>query len=319
MTFFPPIEPYKIYFKQVSKLHKIYFEESGNPMGTPILFLHGGPGGGTEADHRRLYDPKIFRIILVDQRGSGQSTPFACLEENTTWDLISDLEVIREFLQIDQWLVHGGSWGSTLALVYAINHPKTILGLILRGIFLCTRKELLWFYQEGAHWVFPEEWEKYKNLIPDNERHDFMEAYYRRLTSPDENIRLKAAQTWSMWEAATSKLIPSPEFIQHYEDPAKALPFARIESHYFKNKAFLPTDNYILENSEKLNAIPIQIIHGRYDMVCPVKNAWELHQALPHSVLNIIPNAGHSLFEVPILAAVMRACSEMADMITSKK
>ncbi len=308
---FPPIEPYQLHYLQVSGIHKIYFEESGNPNGTPILFLHGGPGGGTEPDHRRLYDPKKFRIILVDQRGSGLSTPFAELAENTTWDLISDLEKVRNALNIECWLIHGGSWGTTLALVYAIKHPTCINGLILRGIFLCTQRELKWFYQEGAHWIFPEEWDKYSSFIPPEERHDFMNAYYRRLTSDDESLRLKAAKVWSMWEASASKLIPNPAFIKKYEDPHKALPFARIESHYFQHNAFLPKDNYIMENVGVLQNIPIRIIHGRYDMVCPVKNAWELHKALPKSKLQIIPEAGHSLFEPPILAAVIEACHDL--------
>lgn len=310
---FPPIEPYQKHFLQVSPLHKIYFEECGNPKGIPLLFLHGGPGGGTEPDYRRLYDPTKFRIILVDQRGSGLSTPFAELTENTTWDLVADLEKIRKKLNIDRWLILGGSWGSTLALVYAITHPHFVAGLVLRGIFLCTKKELHWLYQEGAHWVFPEEWDKYSSFIPENERHDFMDAYYRRLTGEDESLRLKAAQVWSMWEASASKLILSPSFVKKYEDPHKALPFARIEAHYFRNNAFLPTDNYIMENVTVLKDIPVRIVHGRYDMVCPVKNAWDLHKALPKSKLNIIPQAGHSLFEPPILAAVIEACADLAE------
>lgn len=296
----------------VSSLHQIYYEESGNPKGIPILFLHGGPGGGTDPDHRRLYDPKIFRIVMLDQRGSGHSLPFAELQENTTWDLVNDIEKIRSLLNIDQWLVHGGSWGSTLALVYAINHPECISGLILRGIFLVTQAELKWFYQHGAHWIYPDAWEAYESLIPAEERHDYISAYYHRLTSSDENTRLKAAQAWSQWEAGTSFLIPDPEFVEKYGNPVKALPFARIEAHYFYNKAFLPSDNYILENCHKIKDIPTRIIHGRYDVVCPVKNAWELHRALPKSQIKIVPNAGHSLFEPGILAHVMESCHELA-------
>lgn len=311
-TLFPPLEANKTFYLQVSDIHKIYFEESGNPDGTPLLFLHGGPGGGTEPDHRRLYDPARFRIILVDQRGCGLSTPFAELRENTTWDLINDLERIRHELGIKKWLVHGGSWGSTLALAYAIQHPGAILGLILRGIFLCTPSELRWFYQEGAHWVFPEFWEPYVNFIPPEERHDMIAAYHRRLNSADHNERLEAALRWSVWEASTSKLIPSTNFIKKYENPTKALPFACIESHYFVHKAFFATDNYIMENLEPLKEIPIRIIHGRYDMVCPVRTAWNLHRALPKSKLTIVPEAGHSVFEPATLSAVMEACEELA-------
>ncbi len=314
---FPPIEPYQKHFINVSSLHKIYVEESGNPKGKPLLFLHGGPGGGTDPEHRRLYDPQIFRIILLDQRGCGHSTPFAELTENTTWDLVSDIEVVRKHLHVENWLVHGGSWGSTLALVYAITHPRSVKGLILRGIFLCTPKELQWFYQEGAHWIFPDAWAPYEALIPLEERKDYITAYYKRLTSQDENTRLKAAQTWSQWEASTSNLIPRPDMIAQYANPIKALPFARIEAHYFINKAFLPTDNFILENCDKIEHIPTRIIHGRYDVVCPVKNAWDLHHRLPKSTLNIIPNAGHSLFEPAILSSVIEACHEL-EKITEK-
>lgn len=310
-SLFPSIEPYHKQFISVSSLHKIYVEESGNPKGTPILFLHGGPGGGTDPEHRRLYDPARFRIILFDQRGCGQSTPFAELQENTTWDLVKDIETIRHQLGVNQWLVHGGSWGSTLALVYAITHPTHVAGLILRGIFLCSTKELQWFYQEGAHWIFPDAWEPYEALIPKEERHDYISAYYKRLTSPQEDVRLKAAQVWSQWEASTSNLIPNFEFVKKYADPVKALPFARIEAHYFVNKAFLPTESFILENCDKIKHIPTRIIHGRYDVVCPVKNAWDLHRLLPMSELKIIPDAGHSLFEPHILSSVIEACHNL--------
>lgn len=310
-SLFDPIEPYQKHRLQVSPLHNIYFEESGNPNGKPILFLHGGPGGGTEPDHRRLYDPQVFRIILVDQRGCGLSTPFACVEENTTFDLVKDLEAIRETLKIEAWLVHGGSWGSTLALTYAILHAPRVLGLVLRGIFLCTQKELHWLYQEGAHFVFPEEWDKYSNFIPPGERHDFIKAYHSRLFGEDEHLKLEAARIWSQWEASSSKLIPSSDFIKKYGQAQKALPFARIESHYFFNRAFFKSDNYLLENASALKDIPTIIVHGRYDMVCPVKSAWDLHRALPKSQLRIIPDAGHSLYEPGILSEVIKACHEL--------
>jgi proline iminopeptidase len=308
-SLFPPLEPFQKHFLPVSSIHTIYFEESGTPNGQPILFLHGGPGGGTEPDHRRLFDPNKFRIILVDQRGSGQSTPFAELRENTTWDLVNDLEKIRNTLEIDRWLIYGGSWGTTLALAYGIKNPQSVLGLILRGVFLCTIEELHWLYQSGAHWIFPETWQKFEAFIPENERSDFIEAYHRRLTSDDEALRLEAAKIWSTWEASASRLYPNPDYIKKYENPHKALPFARIEAHYFKNRAFLPTNNYILENASALKDTPVKIVHGRYDMVCPVKAAWDLNRSLPKSELQIIPNAGHSLFEPPILAAVIEACN----------
>lgn len=314
-TLFPSIEPFQKHQISVSNIHSIYFEESGNPQGTPIVFLHGGPGGGTEADHRRLYDPQKFRIILVDQRGCGQSTPFAELRENTTWDLIKDLEKIRETLGIKTWLVHGGSWGSTLALVYAIQHPSAIRGLILRGVFLCTQKELKWFYQEGASWIFPEEWDSFEKFIPEKERHDLMAAYTKRLHSADEETVLEAALLWSRWEASTSKLVPSLGFIQKYENPKKALPFARIEAHYFSHGAFLPADNFILKNVGAIKDIPTRIVHGRYDVVCPIRTAWKLHKALHQSELKITPEAGHSLFEPATLSAVIEACEEL-EMLT---
>lgn len=308
---YPPLEPFKTHHLKVSQIHTIYFEESGNPNGIPVLFLHGGPGGGTEPSHRQLYDPAKHRIILVDQRGSGQSTPFAEILDNTTWDLVADLERVREHLQIPNWCIHGGSWGTTLALVYAISHPTRVRALVLRGIFLCTRKEIQWFYQDGVDWLYPDEWTKYISFIPKEERHDMIGAYYKRLTSENAELRLKAAQTWSMWEASVSKLIPSESFIKKYEDPQKALPFARIEAHYFKNNAFLPSDNFILANTDKLTHIPVDIVHGRYDVVCPVKNAWQLHNVLPKSRLFIVPDAGHSLFEEPILKQVVKSAKEI--------
>jgi proline iminopeptidase len=285
----------------------IYVEESGNPQGMPIIFLHGGPGGGTDEDHRRFYDPSYYRIILFDQRGCGKSTPFAEIKENTTWDLVEDMEKIRNHLHISKWILFGGSWGSTLALAYAIKYPNFLDGLVLRGIFLCRSEELQWFYQNGASWIFPEQWDKYKNFIPRNEQHDFIAAYYKRLTGNDKELQLKAAQIWSIWEASTSKLYPSPNFIAEYEDPNKALPFARIECHYFINKAFFSTSNFILDNLDKIKDIPTYIVQGRYDVVCPMKSAWELHQGLPKSQLHIISDAGHSAYEVGIRSALITA------------
>ncbi len=313
-TFFPEIEPYNSGYLKVSNLHTLYFEECGNPLGKPIIFLHGGPGGGISPDHRRFYDPKFYRIILFDQRGCGKSTPFAELKENTTWDLVNDMETIREHLKINQWIIFGGSWGSTLALAYGITHPERCLAFVLRGIFLCREWEIKWFYQEGASLIFPDLWETYWNQIPKNQRGDMLSAYHSQLTSTDEKLKLQAAKIWSTWEASTSKLILDSQFIDDYEDPEKALPFARIECHYFINKAFLKTDNYLLENISKISHLPCVIVHGRYDMVCPAKNAWELHQAWPGSKLHFIPDSGHSVMEKGVTDKVIQATEEIKNI-----
>lgn len=294
---FPPIEPYRTGRLKVSSLHEIYYEECGNPQGSPVLFVHGGPGGGVSPDHRQYFDPSHYRIILFDQRGCGKSTPYAELKENTTWDLVSDIEKLRQELKIDRWIVFGGSWGSTLSLIYAETHPERVKALALRGIFLCRKQEIDWFYQEGASRIFPDAWEPYKNHIPANERHDFVTAYYKRLTSPVDDIRIPAAQAWSRWEMATSRLIPEPAMIEHGEDPAFAVAFARIECHYFINRIWLERDNQIIENVDRIRHIPCEIVHGRYDVVCPVENAWDLRRAWPESVLHITPDAGHAAKE----------------------
>jgi proline iminopeptidase len=309
-SFYPEIKPYNSGFLKVSEIHNIYFEECGNSKGQPVVFLHGGPGGGLDPDYRRYFDPKHYRIILFDQRGCGQSTPFAELRENTTWDLVSDMEKIRSHLKINRWLVFGGSWGSTLALAYGVTHPEQVAAMILRGIFLCRRAELLWFYQEGASLIFPDIWEAYYEFIPASERHDMIAAYHKRLTSEDENLRLKAAQIWSVWEASTSRLIPNPTAISSYEEPQKALPFARIECHYFFNKAFFEIDNYLLENISKLKDVPCRIIQGRYDMVCPPKSAWDLHRAWPKSDLRLISDSGHSAGETRICSELIQAADD---------
>lgn len=297
-NFYPEIEAYKKEFLKVSDLHTIYLEQSGNPQGRPVIFLHGGPGGGTHPDYRRFFDPKHYRIVMFDQRGCGASTPSAELKDNTTWDLVGDIEKIRQHLQIKDWIVFGGSWGSTLALAYAETHPEVVKGLILRGIFLCRPSEIKWFYQEGASQIFPDMWDRYFNFIPENERHDFVTAYYKRLTSNDADLRLKAAHIWSQWEAATSKLYVDPNLINSFEDPTHALQFARIECHYFTNNAFFKTNNWLIENVDKIRKIPAAIVQGRYDVVCPAKSAWELHQAWPESQLHIIADAGHSALEL---------------------
>lgn len=306
-TLYPSIEPYAVHQLKVSNLHTIYVEECGNPEGQPAVFLHGGPGGGIQPEHRQFFDPHHYRIILVDQRGCGKSVPHAELRENTTWDLVEDLEVVRKHLNVASWLVFGGSWGSTLALAYATRYPSVISHLVLRGIFLCRKKEIDWFYQDGASWIFPESFKKYSDFIPENERHDFVTAYYKALTSTDESHRLQAAVIWSQWEAQCSKLYVDPQFVEEYEDPHKALAFARIECHYFINHAFFETDNYLIEQAHSYKHIPTHIVQGRYDIVCPAKSAFELKTALPDAQLEIIDDAGHSAFEKGILSALVCA------------
>ena len=305
-TLFPPINPYHTFRLKVSALHEIHVEEAGNPHGTPVVFLHGGPGGSISAHHRRLFDPAHYRIILFDQRGCGQSTPHACLEENTTWDLVADMEQILTHLGVGRWLVFGGSWGSTLALAYAQTHPAHVSGLILRGIFLCRQEELDWFYQFGCSVLQPERWQTYVAQVPETERNTMVAAYYRLLTHDDETIRINAARAWSQWEAGACKLIPDPAYINSFEDPHKAVAMARIECHYFMNNAFF-TENQLLNNINCIRHIPTWIIHGRYDIVCPPKNAWDLHQAFPEATLHIIPDAGHAYDEPGILNALIEA------------
>jgi proline iminopeptidase len=304
---YPPIEPFKTEKLKVSPLHEIYIEQSGNPDGTPILFLHGGPGGGTDPKHRRFFDPAHYRIVLFDQRGCGKSEPTAELAENGTWELVHDIEFIRKHLGLRNWIVFGGSWGSTLALAYAVKHPTRVRGLILRGIFLCRKAEIQWFYQEGVSNIFPDVWEQYEEIIPAEERNDFLAAYHRRLTGEDSAERLKAAERWSKWEAATSCLYFNEELVKSFDNPKHALEFARIEAHYFVNKAFFETDNFLVENAEKLRNIPGIIVHGRYDVVCPLKNAWDLHRAWPESQLHVVPDAGHSAWEPGIQEKLLEA------------
>lgn len=312
--FYPPIEPYMTGQLPVSSIHTLYFEQSGNPEGQPVIFLHGGPGGGTDSDHRRYFNPQKYRIILFDQRGCGKSTPHAELRENTTWDLVHDIERLREHLKINRWHVFGGSWGSTLALSYAVTHPACVKSLVLRGIFLCREEELKWFYQDGASWIFPERWDKYWNFIPENERTNMMLAYYKRLISEDSNLRLEAARIWSQWEAATSKLFVDPKMILDFGEPEKALAFARIECHYFVNKAFFDHPEFLLKQAHKLKNIPGVIVQGRYDVVCPAKSAYELNKVWPESLLKIIPDAGHAASEPGTRAALIEATDKMLEV-----
>lgn len=309
---YPPIEPYDSSMLPVSNLHTIYFEQVGNPNGTPVVFLHGGPGGGIDPLYRRYFDPQRWRIILFDQRGCGRSIPHAELRENTTWDLVSDIETLRTWLGIDRWVVFGGSWGCTLALAYSQTHPTACTGLILRGVFMLRRKELLWFYQEGCSYLFPDAWEHYLAPIPPAERHDLMAAYYKRLTSDDWGDRQPAARAWSMWEASTSKLLLDPSLLQRFSNDRFAEAFARIECHYFVNKGFFKVDDQLLQNCDRIRHIPTVIVQGRYDVVCPMTSAWDLHKALPEAEFVVVPDAGHSMTEPGIRTALLDATDRFA-------
>lgn len=305
--FYPEIEAFDTGRIKVSDIHELYYEQVGNPNGRPVVFLHGGPGGGINSDHRRFFDPKHYRIVLFDQRGSGKSTPLAELKDNTTWDLVRDTEKIREHLNIKNWLVFGGSWGSTLALTYAITHPDRTLALILRGIFLCRPSEIQWFYQDGASHIFPDVWDEYLKPVALSEQKNMVKAYYKLLTDTNYSVRLGAAKAWSKWEAATSRLMVSQEAINEFDDPDSAISFASIECHYFINNAFFDSDNWILENVHKIRHIPTHIIQGRYDVVCPARSAWDLHKAWPETKLNIVPDAGHSAGEPGTRSALIQA------------
>lgn len=306
-TLYPAIEPYRTGFLQVDSIYNIYFEESGNPNGTPVLFLHGGPGTGTDPNQRRFFNPDKYRIILLDQRGAGKSTPHAELKDNTTWTLIEDIEKIRTILLIDSWVVFGGSWGSTLSLAYAISHPERVRALVLRGIFLCREEELKWFCQSGAHRIFPDAWERFIAPIPEDERSDLITAYHKRLTTLSGKELEQIAHTWAAWEAETVRLRYDPDFYKFFTATERAQSIARIECHYFVNHAFFPSENWIVENVSKIRHIPAVIVHGRYDVICPVENAWLLHKAWPEAKLEIIPDAGHASSEIGITDALIRA------------
>ncbi|HEY9598128.1 MAG TPA: prolyl aminopeptidase [Cyanophyceae cyanobacterium] len=312
---YPPIEPYNQGTLTVSDLHTIYFEQSGNPDGKPIVFFHGGPGGGSIPEYRQYFDPVKWRIVIFDQRGCGKSTPHAEIQENTTWDLVEDIEKLRIHLGIEQWVVFGGSWGSTLALAYSETHPERCRGLILRGIFMLRKKEIDWFYQEGASYIFPDAWEEYVKPIPETERHDFLSAYYRRLTSPDAQTRLEAARAWSVWEASTSKLLQDPNLIVRFGGDRFADAFARIECHYFMHNGFFEPDDQLLRNVDHIRHIPGVIVQGRYDVVCPMISAWELHRAWPEAEFIVVPDAGHSMSEPGIRTALLNATDKFVSCI----
>lgn len=302
---YPAIEPFHQQQLPVSDLHSLYVEQSGNPAGKPVIFLHGGPGGGSMPQYRRYFDPRKWRIVLFDQRGCGRSTPFAELRENTTWDLVADIERIREHLGIERWAVFGGSWGSTLALAYATSHAQRCTELFLRGIFLLRKKEIDWFYQEGCSRLFPDLWESYVAPIPPQERHDFVAAYYRRLTSADATVRKQAARAWAVWEGSTSRLHYDAASAARFGEDEFADAFARIECHYFINRGFFERDDYLLTQISHIRHIPTVIVHGRYDVICPVENAWDLHRVFPESELHIIADAGHALSESGITSKLI--------------
>lgn len=319
---FPPIKKnYSFYLKvneytdeSSGESHEIYVEECGNPEGQAVVFLHGGPGIGCEPYHRQLFDPEKYRIILFDQRGCGRSKPHASLIDNTTNHLIADIEMIREKLEITQWVVAGGSWGSTLALAYAQKYPITVSGLIVRGIFLCTTKEIHWFYQEGASQFYPDHWADFLQEIPELEHDNLVLAYHKRLTGENEIARMRAAKAWALWEARTASLQPKPSLLEHFATPKTALSVARIEAHYFINNGFFEPKQ-LLNNMERLHDIPGFIIHGRYDMICPIKQAFDLHKAWPKSELLVVQNAGHSAGEQGISAALIKASNDMLEIL----
>lgn len=308
---YPEIEPYDSGFLQVSPLHRLYYEQCGNPRGKPAVFLHGGPGAGCNAKCRRFFDPAAYRIVLFDQRGCGRSTPHAELGENTTWHLVADIEGLREHLAIERWQVFGGSWGSTLALAYAQTNPQRVSELVLRGIFMLRRRELEWFYQQGCDAIFPDAWERYLEPIPPGERGDLMSAYHRRLTHADAGMRLAAAKAWSVWEGSTSFMFRDAAHISGSAEDEFALAFARIECHYFVNGGFFECDDQLLRDAHRLRDVPAVIVQGRYDVVCPLRSAWDLHRAWPQAELRIVPDAGHSAFEPGITHELIEATDRL--------
>lgn len=313
LTLFPEIEPYNSFHLDVSDIHQIYVEESGNPDGIPVLFVHGGPGSGAGAKDRRFFDPKQYRIIIFDQRGAGRSLPYADLRENTTAHLMSDMETIRKHLNINQWVLFGGSWGSTLSLAYAQKRPSRVMALVLRGIFLCTQAEFDWLYgPNGTAQIFPDDYEAFIAPVPEEKRHtimDILEAYYELLTTND----LEAARAWSVWEGKTCTLLRDQSRVDFYADHAAAI--ARIECHYFLNGGFLKRDQ-LIANASVLNDIPGFLVHGRYDVVCPARSAWRLHKAWKNSELTYIPDAGHSVVEKGITQALLQIMHNLPDQLT---
>jgi proline iminopeptidase len=310
-TFYPEIEPYDHGMLDVGDGHRIYWELCGNPQGKPVVFLHGGPGAGCTPTQRRLFDPDKYRILLFDQRGCGRSSPYASLEANTTWHLVADIERLRSMIGVDKWMVFGGSWGSTLALAYAETHPERVTELVLRGIFTLRRSELLWYYQEGASWIFPDKWEGFLAPIPEEERGDLMAAYRKRLIDPDPAIRAKAARAWSLWEGETITLLHNQEYSDQFGDEHYAIAFARIENHYFVNEGWFE-EGQLIRNAHRLKGIPGVIIQGRYDIATPPKTAWELHKAWPEATFIMVPDAGHAVSEPGITHRLIEATDAFA-------
>jgi len=306
-TLYPALEPFDHGYLQVGGGHSMYFEQCGNPQGIPAVFVHGGPGGGGDRRARRFFDPRRYRIIVFDQRGAGRSRPEACLTENTTWHLVADMEQLRQHLGVSKWLVFGGSWGSTLSLAYAQTHPDAVRALVLRGIFLLRKAELEWFYQRGASLLFPEQWESFLAPIPEAERDDLLRAYHRRLTSAERKIQLEAARAWSVWEGATSFLLPDPEQTKQFETASFALALARVETHYFVNAGFFDSETQLLDGIDRIRHIPAVIVQGRYDVVCPLQSAWELSTRWPEAGFRVVSDAGHSAYEPGITHELVTA------------
>ncbi len=315
INLFPAIKPFRTHHLKVDELHQLYVEECGTQGKIPVLFLHGGPGGGCDPFHRRYFDPERYHIILFDQRGCGKSTPHASLKCNTTGDLLNDIEAVRQTLGIDRWVIFGGSWGSTLALAYAEKHPEKVLRLVLRGIFLCRQQDIDWFYQKGTSRLFPEAWAHFVKPVPQAERHQMVAAYYKRLTSSDELERMAAAKAWSVWEGSTATFKTSVSLQKSFADPYFALSFARIECHYFMNLCFL-TENQLLNDAGYIADIKGYIVHGRYDVICPVDQATALKAAWPKAELSIIEDAGHALSEPGITRRLLEIMQQIADELS---
>lgn len=311
---YPEITPFEEGMLPLDDLHTMYWEQSGNPQGVPVLFIHGGPGTGTNPKGRRFFDPAFYRIILFDQRGSGRSTPLGETRENTTLHLIRDIETLRKHLGIEKWLIFGGSWGVTLGIAYGEHHPDRCLGFILRGVFLCRHSEIQWFLYD-MRTILPEVWRDFSEFIPESERRDLLMAYHKRLMNPNPEIHMPAAHSWSTYEGNTATLLPSPEVVDFFLDDTVALGLARMEAHYFKNNIFLP-ENYLLKNIHKIQHLPATIVHGRYDMCCPIITADELARAWPEATYVIVPDAGHSTSEPGIKTELIKACETFKEIVS---
>ena len=311
-SLYPPIEPFNSGYMERDG-HQIYYEQCGNPNGKPAVFLHGGPGGGGSIAVRRFFNPEKYNIVIFDQRGCGRSMPHGCLENNTTWDLVDDIEALKNMLEIETWLVFGGSWGSTLSLAYSQTYPTSVSEMVLRGIFMLRKKELDWFYQEGASKIFPEAWEKFIEPIDVSQHDNLMSAYHKIFTSDDKDKKLSAAIAWSVWEGSTSSLSYNPDMANSFSDPKFALAFALIENHYFVNKGFLEHENQLIETGiDIIRHIPTTIVQGRYDIVCPMTTAWELSKNWPEAKLIIAPSSGHTAFEKEITHELIKATNKYA-------